>query len=72
MKRTLIIFVLVAVLMMSLTSLAFAHPKGPDSMPEEAISGLHTALFRVPAVGKAAHVVFGLLYRTGLCHVNLD
>ena len=73
MKKVLVILMVLALVLVTASS-AFAarpdHPKGPESMPEQALGGLHTAVFNTPGENppvdspKAYHVVRGLMLLT--------
>ena len=66
MKKLLVVLMIVA-LVMVFAAPAMAHPKGPDSMPDQAIKGLHRTVFEVPEFPK--HIVVGLMLRTDVpCH----
>jgi len=65
MKKLLVVLVVV-VMVLALASPVFAarpdHPKGPDSMPDQAVGGLHRAVVEVPDF--PYHIVRGLMLRT--------
>lgn len=68
MKKLIIIALVIALAVLFLVPASlFAHPKGPDSMPEQSLSGTHRAIFNVP--GFPNHILYGLMVRTGVpCH----
>jgi len=65
MKRFLVVLVVV-VMVLALATPVFAarpdHPKGPDSMPDESVGGLHAGAKEVPEFPQ--HILRGLMLRT--------
>ena len=68
MKKLLVLFVVVA-LLIAFGATAFALPNlGPETMPEASIRGLHRTVF-TPIPEFPRHIMIGLMIRTGIpCH----
>jgi len=62
MKKFLVVLIVV-VMVMAIAAPVMAHPKGPDSMPNQAARGLHEAYYTVADFFPAGHVIVGLMLR---------
>ena len=60
--KKIIVMIAVLSLVLALAAPVMAHPRGPSSMPDESVGGLHRAVFEVPDF--PYHIIRGLMLRT--------